>query len=168
MEKVIIRKAHIKDTKALLSALKDIAKTSKWLVTEPDEIPSTSKEEEKFIRKHIYDEEALMIVAESRGKIIGTLHAFGQKKRRMRHVVEIGVSVAKRWRKKGIGTSLMNFFFEWAKHNNIKKVKLSVATKNIAAVHLYKKFDFVTEGIFEKELKIGQRFYDIITMAKFV
>jgi len=52
-------------------------------------------------------------------------------------------------RRKGIGSSLLNYFLEKFTQNN-DEVILEVASKNEKAINLYKKFDFKVIGVREK------------------
>lgn len=163
----IVRKAKLSDAKELLKVFKNIIENSKWILSEPDEIAATLKDERKFIKRH-FNKNSLLIIAESQRSIIGVLGAAGGSNRRNRHVVGIGVSVMKEWQGKGVGTAMMKRLINWSRKAGIKKIKLAVMTKNTPAIKLYKKVGFVTEGILKKDFRIGRHYYDGMTMAKFI
>jgi ribosomal protein S18 acetylase RimI-like enzyme len=59
---------------------------------------------------------------------------------------ELGMTVARDWRGRGVGSALLASGIEWARERGLHKVSLSVFPHNTAAIALYKKFGFVEEG----------------------
>jgi ribosomal protein S18 acetylase RimI-like enzyme len=82
------------------------------------------------------------IVAVTAGDIVGWLHIeatwFG--------VGEIGMLVAKPWRRRGVGSGLLAAAIEKARDDGLHKLSLDVFAHNEAAIALYRKFGFVEEG----------------------
>jgi ribosomal protein S18 acetylase RimI-like enzyme len=82
------------------------------------------------------------IVAVAAGDIVGWLHIeatwFG--------VGEIGMLVAKPWRRRGVGSGLLADAIEKARDDGLHKLSLDVFAHNEAAIALYRKFGFVEEG----------------------
>jgi RimJ/RimL family protein N-acetyltransferase len=82
------------------------------------------------------------IVAVAGETIVGSvhvdesLHGFG----------EIGMTVSRDWRGRGIGSALMAAAIEWARERGLHKLSLGVFAHNAGAIALYKKFGFVEEG----------------------
>lgn len=82
------------------------------------------------------------LVAVDGDEIVGSLfvdatgHGFG----------EIGMTVARDWRGRGVGSALMAAAIEWAHERDLHKLSLSVFAHNEAAIALYRKFGFVEEG----------------------
>lgn len=56
-------------------------------------------------------------------------------------------------RRKGIGNKLLNYLVEKYQDNNIKNITLEVKEDNIAAINLYKKYDF-------KKVSTREKYYD--------
>jgi ribosomal protein S18 acetylase RimI-like enzyme len=81
-------------------------------------------------------------LAEADGEIVGMLsvypsyHGFG----------EVGMSVAKEWRGRGVGSALMEQAIAFARERGLHKLSLDVFAHNEAAIKLYKKHGFVEEG----------------------
>jgi len=90
--------------------------------------------------------------------------------RRIAHRGTCGFSVAKQWRGKGIGTTLLQTLIEWAGANPlIEKVGLAVFANNEQAIRLYRKLGFVEEGRRPREMKLGPgQYVDDIMMYRFV
>jgi ribosomal protein S18 acetylase RimI-like enzyme len=82
------------------------------------------------------------LVAVAGTEIVGSLHvaqtAFG--------FGEIGMLVAREWRRRGVGSALLVAAIEWARERGLHKLVLSVFAHNAAAIALYDKFGFVEEG----------------------
>jgi RimJ/RimL family protein N-acetyltransferase len=82
------------------------------------------------------------LVAVAGNEIVGSLHVeqtpfgFG----------EIGMLVARDWRRRGVGSALVAAAIEWARERGLHKLSLSVFVHNTAAIALYHKFGFVEEG----------------------
>lgn len=84
------------------------------------------------------------------------------------HIASIyGVYVTPKYRGRGIGGKLMDAVMEEIKgKGGIIKVQLSVNPGCRPAVRLYKRVGFIVTGRARKELKIGNRFYDLLYMEK--
>jgi RimJ/RimL family protein N-acetyltransferase len=82
------------------------------------------------------------LVAVEGDEIVGSIfidasrHGFG----------EIGMTVARDRRGRGVGSELMAAAIEWARERDLHKLSLSVFSHNAAAIALYRKFGFVEEG----------------------
>jgi RimJ/RimL family protein N-acetyltransferase len=59
---------------------------------------------------------------------------------------ELGMSVARAWRGRGVGSALLAAAIEWAREQGLHKLSLSVFPHNEAAIGLYRKHGFVEEG----------------------
>jgi RimJ/RimL family protein N-acetyltransferase len=82
-------------------------------------------------------------VAESDDGLIGELSALG----RAGYAANIGMSVAKEWRGRGVGTALMQACVDWARASNVHKLGLHVWPHSEAALRLYERFGFEREGV---------------------
>lgn len=49
----------------------------------------------------------------------------------------------------------------------LRKINLGVVDKNEPAVDLYKKLNFITEGVYKKHWKFGNDYFDVLRMAIF-
>jgi len=90
----------------------------------------------------------LMLVAEADSRIVGSagLHPASPALRR-RHVLSLGISVAKDWQRQGVGSRLMAALLDAAdRWLGCLRIELTVYTDNVAAIALYHKFGFEHEG----------------------
>lgn len=164
--KVIIRKATKSDARALVEYLDIIGGESDFLTFSEGEFGRSVEEEEKFIANALKKENALFIIAEINGKIVGNLNFSGGIRQRVAHVGEFGVSVLKEYWGNGIGELLTNYLISWSKDSGIiRKINLRVRTDNKAGICLYKKLGFLEEGILKRDFLINGKFHDSILMG---
>ena len=85
-----------------------------------------------------------------------------------RHIAEIfGVYVRSDYRGRGIGTMLLEYALSTIRTNaRVIKVKLAVNPEQRAAVRLYGKMGFLEVGRFRKEIRVDDRYYDMVAMEK--
>jgi RimJ/RimL family protein N-acetyltransferase len=82
------------------------------------------------------------LVAVAGGEIVGSLHV----ERSRFGFGELGMTVAREWRGRGVGSAVLAAAIEWARERGLHKLSLSVFPHNAAAIALYRKFGFVEEG----------------------
>lgn len=165
-QKIIIRKANRSDAKALIEYLNVIGGESDFLTFGKDEFERSIYEEEVFIENALKKENALFIIAEVNGKVVGNLNFSGGARERTAHVGEFGVSVLKEYWGNGIGEELIKYLIAWSKDSGIiRKINLRVRTDNTPAIKLYKKFGFLEEGKRKRDFLINGKFYDSLLMG---
>ena len=74
------------------------------------------------------------------------------------------VGVDQAYRKKGIGYKLLQFSEDLARQRNMNHLELSVLSRNIAALSLYKSFGF--KIISTKKVRLAKKFLDIEAIYK--
>lgn len=123
-----------------------------------------------WIQEHVDNPGQLLLLAEVNGTIIGNVTFEVGAFRRTSHRGNLGISVAKQWRERGVGTALLASLLEWATESpDIEKVCLDVFATNATAIGLYRKFGFIEEGRRIKDIKRGSDDYvDTVMMYKFV
>jgi len=110
----------------------------------------------------------LLLIAERDGKIVGSagMHATGPSVRR-RHVVVIGLSVVAAAQRQGVGTALLQALCEYAdRWLGVLRIELTVYVDNAAAIALYRKFGFETEGRHRGYALRDGRYVDAFAMAR--
>ena len=60
---------------------------------------------------------------------------------------ELGMAILKQFQGAGLGQELMNTLLDWASHVGLASVWLDVQTDNQPAVHIYRKFEFMIQGV---------------------
>lgn len=165
-KKVIIREADNKDAKELIEYLNVIGGESDFLTFGTGEFNKSVEQEQDFIENVLENENALFIIAEVNGKIVGNLNFSGGPRKRTEHSGEFGVSVLKEYWGVGIGKELIEYLINWSKDSGIiRKINLRARTDNTRGIHLYKKLGFLEEGIIKRDFLINGEFYDSLQMG---
>lgn len=165
-EEIIIRKAKKSDAKALIEYLNVIEGESDYLTFGAGQFGRSVEQQEEFIVNALNKENALFIIAEVNGKVVGNLNFSGGIRQRTAHVGEFGVSILKEYWGNGIGEELVKYLINWSKNSGmIRKINLRVRTDNTRGVSLYKKLGFLEEGIIKRDFLINGEFYDSLLMG---
>jgi RimJ/RimL family protein N-acetyltransferase len=165
-EKVVIRKAVKSDAKALIEYFNIIGGESDFLTFGTGQFERSIEQEEEFITNALKKENALFIIAEVNGEVVGNLNFSGGPRQRNAHAGEFGVSVFKEYWGNCIGEELIKYLINWSKNSEIiKKINLRVRNDNTRGTYLYKKLGFLEEGILKRDLLINGEFYDSLLMG---
>jgi RimJ/RimL family protein N-acetyltransferase len=160
-DELIIRKAVKSDAEGLIEYLNIIGGESDFLTFGIGQFGRSIEQEEEFIVNVQDKENALFIIAEINGKIVGNLNFSGGPRQRNAHVGEFGVSVLKEYWGKGIGEELIKYLISWSKNSGIiRKINLRVRIDNRRGISLYKKLGFLEEGVLKRDYLIDGEFYD--------
>jgi len=109
----------------------------------------------------------LLLVAEREGCVVASagLHPAAQARRR--HCALLGLSVASRAQRQGVGRALMAAMCDWADDwTQILRIELTVFTDNAAAIALYRAFGFEVEGTHRAYAMRHGAFADVLAMAR--
>ncbi len=124
----------------------------------------TLEQEVEFIRRHD-GEQAALFMAVAGGGVVGlagyTLAAHHQR----RHTCSFGISVAKAWRGRGIGASLIRAGEDWCASRSVRRLSCEMIEGNPAAA-FYERLGFEIEGRKRQAIQVGESFKDLIIMAK--
>jgi len=130
--------------------------------------------DQAFWRKRLEDQQLkpgstdIHLVALVDGEMVGSagLHAASWAVRR-RHAMSLGITVARQWHGRGIGSALMAALCrhadDWA---GVLRLELTVFADNAAAIGLYRKFGFETEGLLRAYALRDGQYVDTLSMAR--
>ncbi len=110
----------------------------------------------------------LALVAELNGEVVGSagLHPVGPQLRR-RHALMLGISVAPKAQRQGVGTALMAALCDYAdRWAGALRIELNVYTDNHGAIALYRKFGFEIEGTHRGFALRDGAYVDSLSMAR--
>lgn len=165
-----VRAAHPDDAAsiiALISAV--IAEPVNNLLSEPGEFIMTEEQERVFLAEQTIRPNwaAFVAVTDERPvHVVGLLTADGKQRRAIRHCASVGLSVARDWRRQGIGEALMRCVVEWARESGVvTRLELEVLTRNESAIRLYERVGFQREGLRRHALLRHGEYLDELTMA---
>lgn len=118
-------------------------------------------------RLAVDNERRIALVALNGGEVIGSCSLEQYARIRRTHVGAIGMGVATAWQGKGVGSRLLGAVLEVADNwMNLRRVELTVYADNEAALGLYRKFGFETEGRLRDYAVRDGVFVDALTMAR--
>lgn len=107
------------------------------------------------------------LVAELDGRVVGSLGLHLATNPRRRHTGTLGMAVHDDYQGRGIGSALLaatiNLAERWL---GLTRLELNVYTDNAAAIHLYEKFGFVSEGALRQFALRDGVFIDAYAMAR--
>ena len=109
---------------------------------------------------------AAVFVAEDAGAIVGRLSLARDSHPASAHVADLGLMVARGFRRQGVGTALMEAAEEWARAAGIRKLELYVFPHNEPAIALYERLGYEREGLRRRHYRRGSDLVDAIQMAK--
>ena len=104
------------------------------------------------------------------GKLVGMIGALWEDKVTTNHWATVfGMYVDPEYRCRQIGQKLIAALETDLKSNkNFRKLKLGVNAEQLAAVKLYTKMGFTSIGVYNEDLHVGDKFYDVIIMEKYL
>lgn len=78
----------------------------------------------------------------------------------------ISLAVAEKYRRRGIGSSLLNMFLKFLKEKNIGSAYLEVSVENYGAIEFYRKRGFTTVNTLPRYYADGSDAYIMVTDIK--
>ncbi len=164
---MIIRESTPADAEQMISHVQRLAEEPDVdTLIGPGEFNLTVEEERQILAEYAAADNAVFLVAEADGQIVGVLNCRGGKRRAVRHAVSLGISVAREWRGRGVGKALMARVVEWAKGTGIvKRIELNTFARNQRAIHLYEQFGFQVEGRRRRAVRKSGEYQDELVMA---
>lgn len=162
----LIRYPKRTDLLELLRYINELSKEKTFISFQGEEI--TLEEERKFLNdsiKLINNKKGILFLAESEGKIIGVSDV-RMRQRISSHIGVFGISIAKDFRSRGIGTKLMKSAIDESVKNlaGLKIIELDCFANNPIAPDLYRSCGFKEYGRLPKGLKHKGEFVDDILM----
>jgi RimJ/RimL family protein N-acetyltransferase len=164
---MIVRRAEPTDAQALKELGDAVGSEPEgWLVSANGW--RSAADERRYLRAIRRYQHAAVFVAEDSGNIVGRLSIARDQHPASRHVADLGLMVARQYRRRGIGTSLLAAAAEWAREVGITKLELHVFPWNEAAIALYERFGFVQEGYRRAHYRRGDGYVDAVLMALWI
>jgi len=134
-------------------------------VEEADEWQATADSVRRMIEGLDRAPNGFLLVADAKG-IVGALSVEGGRYRKIRHVGEVGVSVAREWRGQGVGRLLMEAAIAAARASpDLRRLSLRVFASNTPALRLYETLGFQVEGRRPGHVRIRGRDEDVLLMG---
>ncbi len=113
------------------------------------------------------NERQIKLVAVHGNEVIGHIGLDQYTRIRQTHIGSIGMVVTPEWHRKGVGSKLLAAVLDVADNwMNLRRVELTVYADNEAAIGLYQKFGFETEGRLSQYAIRDGVMVDALTMAR--
>ncbi len=163
---IVVRSARPNEAGALFDHYLTIrAREPDVNVEEADEWQATADSVRRLVEGLERAPNGFLLVADA-GGIVGALSVEGGRFRKVRHVGEVGVSVAREWRGGGVGRRLMETAIEAARGSpELARLSLRVFASNAPALRLYESLGFQVEGRRPAHLRVRGRDDDLILMG---
>jgi RimJ/RimL family protein N-acetyltransferase len=160
-----VRPAEPGDASRLVDLAREVGGEEEgWLITGGEW--RSPGEERRYLRWLRHHSDAAVFVAEENGAIIGRLSIARDAHPASEHVADLGLMVAREFRRQGIGTALMEEAERWARDLAVRKLELHVFPHNEAAIALYRGLGYEEEGFRRNHYRRRGEFLDAILMAK--
>jgi len=131
--------------------------------------PVTESEERRYLTgllKEIRQKQAIALYVFDGDKLVANSQ-IKKRLRRLSHIGDFGITVAKDYRQDGVGSRLMAILLEEARTKiGVKIVTLEVFSNNEHARYVYKKMGFTEFGILPKSVIHRGKVVDLIQMYK--
>ena len=167
---LLIREAEVEDAAALVSFLNRVSVETDFTSLDGDGILLTSEEMAIFLNKQASWDNQITLLAFLNDKIAGLVNITADQRKRVRHIGDLFIVIGKKYWNNGLGSFLLEEVVEWAQASDIlRRLQLTVQTRNQAAVHLYQKHGFVIEGRQERGAYIEEGdFIDVYLLGRLI
>ncbi|MCI5870367.1 MAG: GNAT family N-acetyltransferase [Dorea sp.] len=163
---IIYREPVPEDAEKIVDFYNFVGGETFYLSFQKDEYPMNAEQQREEILATNAHPASIMILAMDGDEIagIGTIHSGNKIK--SRHQGELGIVVAKKYQKQGIGTEIMRRLIEFCKGNGITtRIQLDTLCANEIAVKLYERFGFEIEGRLRNNTLVDGVYYDLYVMG---
>ena len=144
---LLIREAEPDDAAELVTFLNRVSLETDFTSLDREGILLTDAEMELFLDKQARSENQITLLALLNDEIAGLVNITADQRKRVRHIGDLFIVIGKKYWNNGLGSLLLEEVVEWAQASGIlRRLQLTVQTRNQAAVHLYQKNGFVIEG----------------------
>jgi len=167
---LLIREAESGDAAELVTFLNRVSLETDFTSLDREGILLTDTEMELFLDKQARSENQITLLALLNDEIAGLVNITADQRKRVRHIGDLFIVIGKKYWNNGLGSLLLEEVVEWAQASGIlRRLQLTVQTRNQAAVHLYQKNGFVIEGRQERGAYIGEgEFIDVYLMGRLI
>jgi RimJ/RimL family protein N-acetyltransferase len=124
------------------------------------------EEEREFLRSTRGPDVGIVLLATAGERVIGMLDFHRERRPQTAHGGAFGMSVAREWRRQGVGSALLVALLAWADRASVTRIELQVFESNTDAIRLYERFGFQHEGRRRAAAVLDGREVDLLLMAR--
>jgi RimJ/RimL family protein N-acetyltransferase len=163
---IMIRYPEASDVKDMWRYMNDLSAEKTYIRYQGEKI--SREDEEKYVNsllERLVQNISLQLLVFIDQELVGTSNVDMQD-RTDKHRGELGISIAKNFRGKGIGSLLMKATIDEAAKNipSLEMITLCSFSTNLAGIKLYKKFGFIEYGVLPNGIKLDNGYEDLILM----
>ena len=162
---IAVREANIEDAENVIEYIKIVSDETDFLISDSSERNFTVRKEKEFLQNIQSSILEKIFLFEIENKIVGMCSIEGINKIRIKHRVDLAITVLKNYWGNKIGEKLIDYAIEYCKSNCIKKIELTVRIDNKRALKLYKKFGFEIEGEIKNFIYLNGNYYNCYYMG---
>ena len=163
---MIVREVKTSDANNLAVLIQQVDGSAQYMLWEEGERNIQLENQQKMIESMKNKDNSTILVAEDGNRLVGYLLVIGGSARRNRHSCYIVIGILKEYRGKGVGSQLFDELERWASKHKLRRIELTVVTRNKAGLSLYKKKGFEIEGTKRNSLFIDGQYLDEYYMSK--
>ena len=167
---LLVREAEPGDAAELVTFLNGVSVETDFTSLDRGGILLTDTEMEMFLDKQAHSENQITLLALLNDEITGLVNITADQRKRVRHIGDLFIVIGKKYWNNGLGNLLLEEVVEWAQASCIlRRLQLTVQTRNQAAVHLYQKHGLIIEGKQERGAYIEEgEFIDVYLMGRLI
>ncbi|MBN2794506.1 MAG: GNAT family N-acetyltransferase [Clostridia bacterium] len=167
--KIEIREAKVKDASSTVEFMNWVTGEVDYHTYGANDFNIRPEDEARMIEMFHSRDNCLFLIATFSGQIVAVATLTGGVKERVKHRGTIGITVAKRFWRLGIGQQMMRIIINYAEKSPVlTKLELLVHEENIPAIKLYNKLGFFREGTIQRYFRFEETYYDGINMGLIV
>jgi len=163
--RVVVSHAESGDAAEIVAYIERVSGESDFLTFGPGEFGMTVDDERKFISDLGDGRSGFILKGVVGGKIVSTCTIQRSSRSRVSHIGTFGISVAQSHWGLGIGRAMCAAMLDVARRIGVTKVDLRVREDNARAIHLYESLGFRREGVAQRGMKIGDRYFADVIMG---
>ena len=168
LDGLIIRYPRIEDLKLMHNYINKLSRERTYIIFQGAKI--TEKEEKDYIKNYldkIKKKQALPLICLKDNELVSVVDII-MKEKNQKHVGILGLTVAKKYRGKGVAKLMMKLLLAEAKKNLpvLKLITLNVFGENHIAINLYKKFGFKQCGVLPNGTYFRDKLMDYVEMYR--
>lgn len=160
-----IMQVETADRQLLSELLQRFEQGNLSLHNKAEELETRAKQESKHGSPLFQNDRQTLFLAQVEEQTIGYISLIRNVSPQQRHVAKITIGVLPTHRRQRVGSQLMQHGKQWAVSQGIRRLELTVASQNTAAISFYLYHDFVFEGIRKQSLLIDNQWQNELYMA---
>lgn len=169
MDKITFREPKMSDLKSILEMINSLVEEKAYIIVQKKLTLKEEKDYLKNVLKEIKNKSEVYLALDINGKVRGNARVSLIDSGPRKHMGELGISIMKEARGKGLGEKLFKKIVEKAvKELKVKIITLYVVSKNKVAINLYEKMGFKKISIIKKGYNHYGKLLDHITMIKYI